>query len=139
MKSDKCPSQKGAGVFIVCIPLSPIGKSFLALKTTIEQHTNFQRQSAFAGHQSQLVTFLVWFYLNQARYVYRSAYLKNGFDKLFGYQYHLQAILPERLTTQAMLVLFLPCCLQVISSFGANSSQGKKIYHWVSVGKKHRW
>ena len=23
----------------------------------------------------------------------------------------------------------------MISSFGANSSQGKKIYHWLSVGK----
>lgn len=56
------------------------------------------------------------------RYVFRSAYLRNGFDKLFGYQY-LSAILPERLTTQAMLVLFLPYCLQAISSSGANSSQ----------------
>jgi len=29
--------------------------------------------------------------------VFSSAYLRNGFDKLFGYQYHLSAILPERL------------------------------------------
>jgi hypothetical protein len=49
------------------------------------------------GIRSQLVTLLAWFYLNQARYVFRSAYLVNGFDKLFGYQYHLSAILPERL------------------------------------------
>jgi len=38
-----------------------------------------------------------------------------------------------------MLVVFLPYCLQAISSSGANSSQGKKIYHWVSVGKGHGW
>jgi len=25
----------------------------------------------------------------RVRYVFRSAYLRNGFDKLFGYQYHL--------------------------------------------------
>jgi hypothetical protein len=37
------------------------------------------------------------FWKIKIRYVFRSAYLRNGFDKLFGYQYHLSAILPERL------------------------------------------
>jgi len=29
------------------------------------------------------------FWKIEIRYVFRSAYLRNGFDKLFGYQYHL--------------------------------------------------
>jgi len=37
------------------------------------------------------------FWKIKIRYVFRSAYLRNGFDKQFGYQYHLSAILPERL------------------------------------------
>ena len=41
------------------------------------------------GQNVEQNTHKAMFYLNQARYVYRSAYLKNGFDKLFGYQYHL--------------------------------------------------
>ena len=37
------------------------------------------------------------FWKIEIRYVFRSVYLRNGFDKLFGYQYHLLAILVERL------------------------------------------
>ena len=63
------------------------------------------------GGTPWLSTFLEWFYLNQARYVFRSAYLVNVFDKLFGYQYHLPATLAKRLLSQALLVLFLQFCL----------------------------
>ena len=45
----------------------------------------------FLGGTPRLATFLDWFYLNQARYVFHSAYWVNVFDKLFGYQYHLLA------------------------------------------------
>jgi len=34
MKSDKSPSKKGGGVFIFCIPLSPIGQKRFG-KTTL--------------------------------------------------------------------------------------------------------
>ena len=43
--------------------------------------------------------------------MFRSAYLINVFDKLFDYQNYLSAILAERHTTQAMLVLVLPFSL----------------------------
>ena len=66
---------------------------------------------SLVGGTSGLAIFLDWFYLNQARYVFRSAYWINVFDKLFGYQYHLSAIMAKRLTTQALLVSFLPYCL----------------------------
>ena len=46
------------------------------------------RGFSWVGGTPWLATFLVWFYLNQARYVFRSAYCVNVFDKLFGYQYH---------------------------------------------------
>ena len=69
--------------------------------------------------------------------MFRSAYLVNVFDKLFGYQYHLSAILAKRLSTQALLVLFLPYRLLfgVIKLLplsrrgfnGVNSSQKKDI------------
>ena len=76
----------------------------------------------FLGGTPGLATFLVWFYLNQARYVFRSAYWINGFDKLFGNQYHLSAILAKRLLSQALLVIsyaFLP----IVCRFnGVNSS-----------------
>jgi hypothetical protein len=39
--------------------------------------------------------------------VYRSAYLVNGIDKLFGYQSYLSAILAERLTTHRLGVISL--------------------------------
>ena len=72
----------------------------------------------FLGGTPRLATFLDWFYLNQARYVFHSAYWVNVFDKLFGYQYHLSAIFPERLLAQALLVLFLPFCLLFGISMG---------------------
>jgi len=37
------------------------------------------------------------FWKIKIRNVFRSAYLRNDFDKLFGYQNHLLAILVERL------------------------------------------
>ena len=72
----------------------------------------------FLGGTPRLATFLDWFYLNQARYVFHSAYWVNVFDKLFGYQYHLSATLAERLSAQALLVLFLPFCLLFGVSMG---------------------
>jgi hypothetical protein len=63
------------------------------------------------GGTPRLATFLVWFYLNQSRYVFRSAYLVNVFDKLFGYQYHLSAILAKRLFNSSfacIILAFLP-------------------------------
>ena len=41
------------------------------------------------------------------RYVFRSAYLRNGIDKLFGYQSYLSAILAVRLTTHRLGVISL--------------------------------
>ncbi|MBV5281046.1 MAG: hypothetical protein JZU53_01295 [Paludibacter sp.] len=68
--------------------------------------------------------------------MYRSAYLKNGFDKLFGYQYHLYAILAERLKTQALLVFILSLLpIWRLSFLGLTRRRERKIYHWVSVGK----
>jgi hypothetical protein len=69
------------------------------------------RGFSWVGGTPGLATFLVWFYSNQARYVFHSAYWVNVFDKLFGYQYHLPATLAKRLSSQALLVLFLPFCL----------------------------
>jgi len=94
------------------------------------------RGFSLVGGTPRFVTFLDWFYSNQTRYVFRSAYLVNVFDKLFGYQYHLSATLAKRLLAQTLLVLFLPYCLlfgvikliplsrRVLN--GANSSQKKK-------------
>ena len=47
------------------------------------------------------------FYKIKIRYVFRSAYLRNGIDKLFGYQSYLSAILAVRLTTHRLGVISL--------------------------------
>ena len=59
----------------------------------------------FLGGTPELATFLDWFYSNQTRYVFRSAYWINVFDKLFGYQYHLPATLPKRLNSYLWYIL----------------------------------
>ena len=76
---------------------------------------------------ARLATFLDWFYSNQARYVFRSAYCVNVFDKLFGYQYHLSATLAKRLFNSnfaCIILAFLPIVWRL---YGANTSQ-KKIH-----------
>jgi len=98
------PLTKGAGVFIVCIRCPLLVKSGSA-KTTIV-YTRFLL-NCFCGalkvNSSHFLFFIfktiyrLRFWKIKIRYVFRSAYLRNGYDKLFGYQYHLSAILPERL------------------------------------------
>jgi hypothetical protein len=100
---------------------------------------------SLVGGTPGLATFLDWFYSNQTRYVFRSAYLVNVFDKLFGYQYHLSAILPKRLSVQALLVLFLHFCLLFgvikllplsLRGFnGVNSSQIKRYTIGIALEK----
>lgn len=132
MKSDKCPSQKGAGVFIVCIPLSPIGQKRFG-KNYQYLHEIFAER-LLRGIKSQYVTFLIFifktihrlrFWKIKIRYVFHTVYLRNGFDKLFGYQYHLSGdIAGTALNASYACIIF--CLTAYLAIIGVDSPQYEK-------------